>query len=243
MLDLLKLPKIIGHRGAKGFAPENTLVSFKKAHELGAQWIELDVKETQDGILIIMHDEDLDRTTNAKGKVVQTPWNIMKTLDAGSWYSPEFVGEKIPSLQEAVELFKALNLGVNLEIKPCPNKDTSTAILVADFVKNNWPKKLPPPLISSFNMESLKVAKNRNPNLIISALFGSELPLNWKEIAINVQAKTINIDNDIVTKSMVEEIIKEGYQVLVYTVDSKDRANELFQMGVTSIFTNYPYKI
>ena len=243
MPNQLYLPKIIGHRGAKGHAPENTLSSFRKAFELGAQWVELDVKETQDGILIIMHDDDLDRTTNAKGKVAQTPWSVIKTLDTGSWYSPQFAGEKIPTLLEAVQLFESLNLGVNVEIKACPNKETTTSILVADFIKNNWPKKLAPPLVSSFSMESLKIAKKRNPDLIIGALFENELPTNWNQIARDVQATTINIDNEILTQDMINDIKNEGYQVLIYTVNSKERAKELFKMGVTSVFTDFPYKI
>ncbi|MES2614921.1 MAG: glycerophosphoryl diester phosphodiesterase [Bdellovibrionota bacterium] len=240
MSSQIQFPKIIGHRGAKGCSPENTLASFKKAHELGAQWVELDVKETQDGVLIIMHDDDLDRTSNYKGKVAQTPWSIIKTLDAGSWYSKQFSEEKIPSLQEAVQLFESLNLGVNLEIKPCPNRETSTSILVADFIKNNWPKKLPPPLVSSFSMESLKIAKKQNPELIIGLLFENELPSNWKQIARELNASSINIDDKMANQKTIEDILKEGYQVLVYTVNSKERAEELFKLGVSSIFTDMP---
>lgn len=237
------LPKIIGHRGAKGTAPENTLVSFKKAFELGATWVELDAKETKDGILIVMHDDDLDRTTNGKGKVTETNWSVIQGLDAGSWFSKEFAGEKVPTLDQSVQFFSTINLGVNIEIKPCAGKEVSTAKLVADFIKNNWPKSLTPPLVSSFSMKSLEVAKKENPNLIIGALFENELPANWNEIAKKVHATTINIDNDILNKIMVENIKNEGYKVLVYTVNSKERANELFSWGVTSIFTDYPYKL
>ncbi len=239
MLNQLHLPKIIGHRGAKGQAPENTIASFKKAFELGAKWVELDVKETQDGVLILMHDDDLDRTTNGKGMVAKTNWDIIKTLDAGFWYSNNFVGERVPSMHEAVQLFESLNLGVNVEIKPCPNKEATTSILVADFIKNHWPKKLPPPLVSSFSMESLRVAKKQNPELNIGLLFEELLPTDWKKIALELGAITINIDDKILTESMVYDIKNEGYEVLVYTVNSKERAEELFSMGVTSIFTDF----
>lgn len=234
------LPKIIGHRGACGHAPENTLASFELAAKLGATWIELDVKETKDGVLIIMHDDTLDRTSNGKGAVANAPLKHIQTLDAGSWYSEKFAKEKIPTLEESVTLFSHFNLGVNLEIKPCPNKETSTAVAVANFIKEKWPSNIPKPLISSFSMESLLIAKNENPDLIIGALFEGLLPDNWEDLAKKVQAFSIHLDDEIVTPEMISQIKNKGYSVLVYTVNSKKRAEELFQMGVTSIFTNYP---
>ena len=235
------LPKIIGHRGAKGIAPENTLISFKKASELGAKWIELDVKETADAQLIAIHDELLDRTTNGRGKVAQKNWNEIQTLDSGSWFSKEFAGEKVASLEECFKLFEKINLGANIEIKPCPSKEISTAQFVAKIIKNKWPKNLPSPLVSSFSITSLLAAKKENPELIIGVLFESNLPKNWKEIAKETKAYSININNDTLNKEMINEIISEGYKVLVYTVNNKERANELFQWGVTSVFTDYPY--
>lgn len=234
------LPKIIGHRGARGHSPENTLSSFQKAYDLGAKWVELDTKETLDGILIVMHDDDIDRTTNGTGKVTRTNWKEIQKLDAGSWFSEKYKGEKVPSLEQSVNLFSKLHLGVNIEIKPCPNKEKSTAILVAEFVKNQWPKGLFPPLISSFNMESLYVAKNHNPDIMIGTLYENELPSDWKKTAEELEAKTINLDKDIVNEKMIYEIKNAGYEVLIYTVNEKSDADKLFSMGVSSIFTDFP---
>ncbi len=243
MSKKFNLPKIIGHRGAKGFSPENTLISFETAHNLGAQWVETDVKESADGVLLLMHDDDFDRTTNFHGKVAQMSWQQIQQLDAGTWFSKKFKGEKIPSLEDAVALFDRLHLGVNLEIKACPNKVESTSHLVAEFIKNKWPSTLPPPLVSSFNLQALKIAKLVAPQLILGALFENSLPLNWKEEAQALNAYSINIDNDFTTFKIVKEIKNAGYHVLVYTVNCQKRAQELFDWGVTSIFTDIPWQI
>ncbi|KAB8030962.1 glycerophosphoryl diester phosphodiesterase [Fluviispira multicolorata] len=241
MLSSLKIPRIIGHRGAKGYAPENTLSSFRKAKELGATWVEFDVKETEDGILVIMHDDDLDRTTNGKGPMAKTPWTVVNELDAGAWFDQAFSGEKIPTFDETILLLKELKLGANIEIKPCPNRDERTAVAIANAIAKKWPKELPQPLVSSFSMDSLRTAKRTHPDLIIGALFET-LPSDWKKIAKEVQAQTINLDQDIVTLEMIKEINNEGYPVLTYTVNDKKRAYDLFNMGVHSIFTDYPWK-
>jgi glycerophosphoryl diester phosphodiesterase len=241
MLKNIKIPRIIGHRGAKGHAPENTLASFCKAKELGTTWIEFDVKETEDGVLIIMHDDDLDRTTNGKGSVAKTKWSVAKELDAGSWFHSSFLNEKIPTLKETFLLLKTLNIGANIEIKPCPGREERTAIAVANEIVNKWPKELPTPLVSSFSMESLIAAKKVQPNLIIGALFET-LPHDWKKIIEVVQAKTIHIDHEIVHRELIKEINKEGYQVLTYTVNDRKRAYDLFNMGVSAIFTDFPWR-
>lgn len=237
----INIPKIIGHRGAKGYAPENTLTSFRKAKELGAKWIEFDVKETKDNILIIIHDETFDRTTNGNGSVINTKWLDAKKFDAGSWFDPSFSNEKIPTLEETFLLLKNLKMGANIEIKPCPGREKQTAIAVANAIKNKWPAELPAPIVSSFQMESLIIAKKTNPKLIIGALFET-LPNDWKQIITKVQADTIHIDHEIVHTKMIQEITQAGYPVLTYTVNDQNRANELFKMGVSAIFTDFPWK-
>lgn len=241
MLKSTKIPRIIGHRGAKGHAPENTLASFRKAKELGATWIEFDVKETEDGVLVIMHDDDLDRTTNGKGPMAKTMWSVVKELDAGSWFHPSFSNEKIPTLEETFLLLEELNIGANIEIKPCPGREEQTAIAVANEIVNKWPKELPTPLVSSFNMKSLVAAKRFQPNLIIGVLF-ERLPHDWKKIIEEVQAETIHIDHEIVHGDMIKEMNQKGYPVLTYTVNDRKRAYNLFNMGVSAIFTDFPWK-
>ena len=153
----LNLPKVIGHRGAKAYAPENTLESIETAASLGVQWVELDVKLTRDGVPIIFHDEELDRTTNGSGLVAQTDYEDIRQLEAGSWYADSFAGVKIPTLEEAVDIILRHDLGFNLEIKPCPGREKETAEAALDQLSQFWedPSKL---LISSFQHVSLEAA-------------------------------------------------------------------------------------
>lgn len=237
--DPTHIPKIIGHRGAKGSAPENTLISFQKAKELGANWVEFDVKETEDGILIVMHDETLERTTNLHGEVMQTPWKKLKEADAGAWFHSHFRGERVPTLEQTFCLLKDLNMGANIEIKPCPGREERTAIAIAKFVTEKWPAQLPPPLLSSFSFDSLKAARKVSQNLILGTLFET-LPPNWHDLALEIDAKTIHIDHEVLNEHVVHEIRKKNYPILAYTVNDKQRAQTLFEWGVHAVFTDFP---
>src|SRR5262245_86406 len=108
--DLIFKPPLIAHRGASAYAPENTLAAFKKAKELGAQWLEFDVQLTACGEIVVFHDERLERTTNGRGWIHEKPYSYLKTLDAGSWFNSQFAGEKIPTLVEALEFLRQNNL-------------------------------------------------------------------------------------------------------------------------------------
>jgi glycerophosphoryl diester phosphodiesterase len=113
-----ELPWVIGHRGACGYAPENTLASIYKAADMGAQWVEFDIRLTADLQPVFFHDTSLRRTSNRKGKVSQYTFLDLQSLDAGSWYSKDFLGERVPSLVQAIEVFKVRGLGAVIELKP-----------------------------------------------------------------------------------------------------------------------------
>jgi glycerophosphoryl diester phosphodiesterase len=100
----LRLPFLLAHRGASHFAPENTLASIRKAHQLGAKWIEIDVMLSADGEVMVFHDDTLERTTNGHGKLCEKTCQELKTLDAGSWFAPAYKGETIPTLNEVLRL-------------------------------------------------------------------------------------------------------------------------------------------
>ena len=110
-------PCVFAHRGASGDAPENTLSSFQLAVTQGAHAVELDAKLSQDGHIIVIHDRTLKRTTNGSGYVHKTKFDDLRKLDAGSWFDPQFSGEKIPTLEQVLEALKG-RIGVNIEIKP-----------------------------------------------------------------------------------------------------------------------------
>ncbi len=113
----MKYTKILAHRGASAYAPENTMAAFKKAIEMNADGIELDVHLSKDGYIVIIHDERVDRTTDGKGEVKDFSLDELKKLDAGSWFSDEYKGEKIPTLEELLSLIKNTEIYLNIEIK------------------------------------------------------------------------------------------------------------------------------
>lgn len=236
----LKLPQIIGHRGVCGYAPENTIESVYTASDMGVEWVELDVKLTKDDVPIIFHDDELDRTTNGHGKVAETTYAELKELEAGSFFAESFAGIKIPTLEEMVEVILELDLGLNLEIKPCPGREKETAEVALDTISRLWDDhdRL---LISSFQHVSLEVAMDMAGDWYRGLLLdGEELPENWKDLADYLEASTVHISDEMATRTAVEMIRDYDKPVLVYTVNDLMRARELQGWGVTSIFSDIP---
>jgi glycerophosphoryl diester phosphodiesterase len=235
----LKLPSIIGNRGAAAYAPENTLESILTAAEMGVKWVELDVKLTKDSVPIIFHDDELDRTTNGHGPVAAMNFSDIRDLEAGSWFSDSFAGIKIPTLEEAIDVILEHNLGVNLEIKPCPGREKDTAEAMLDVLARIWdePERL---LISSFSHVSLEVAMDMAEEWPRGFLMEEEWPDNWKELAEYLNASTINIDGRTVTREQVEEILDLEKPVLAYTINDPQLAKTLRQWGVDAMFTDDP---
>lgn len=235
----LKLPKIIGHRGACGYAPENTLESIKTAHDMGVEWVELDVKLTRDDVPIIFHDDDLNRTSNGSGPVALASWADIQNLEAGSWFSDSFAGAKIPSLEETLELLIELKMGLNLEIKSCPGREIETAEVALDYLSRVWDDhdRL---LISSFSHVSLETAMDMAPDWHRALLLDTEWPENWQELAEYLNAATVNINGNECTREQVEEIIDFGKPIIAYTINDPRRARLLQSWGVDSVFTDVP---
>jgi len=237
----MDIPKIIGHRGACGYAPENTLVSIQTAADMGCEWVELDVKLTSDDVPIIFHDDDLQRTTGFEGLVKDIPYSVIKELDAGSWFADSFVGEKIPTLEQALELIIELGLGLNLEIKPCAGREVETAQIALDLLSQYWDDhdKI---MISSFSEVSLEtVADMVDGDWAIGYLM-DEVPEHWRDMAKHLGAATVNINGnrDDLTRDFIEDIIDEGYGIMAYTINNPMRAKELIQWGVDGVFTDEP---
>lgn len=235
----LKLPKIIGHRGACGYAPENTLESIKTAHSMGVDWVELDVMLTRDLVPVIFHDDTLDRTTNGSGNVADKDWEDIRHLEAGSWFADSFAGAKIPTLEETLELLIELGMGLNLEIKPTPGKEIETAEVALDYLSRVWDDhdRL---LISSFSHVSLETAMDMAPDWRRGLLLDTEWIPNWKEMAEHLDASVVNIDGNACAREQVEEIIDFGKPILAYTINDPRRARALYSWGVDGVFTDVP---
>ena len=264
MFDYLPTPKfgLIGHRGAAALAPENTLASFKKAASIGLNWIEFDVQPCASGEWVIMHDETLDRTTNGRGLVAETPYDIIKTLDAGSWFHPDYKNEKVPLLQETLDLLVDLNLHPNIELKinPPPSNIRSkhanilTASSLSGYIdsflkvlERAWPKRLPPPLISSFDLELLKVlsqtsSQKNNPPLPIGYLVDT-LTSTATDLVIKHQFQSCHCDQKSLKNQEIYYAVSQHVPLLVYTVNDKNQLHTLLEMGVSAVFSDMTINI
>ncbi|MCK4945301.1 MAG: glycerophosphoryl diester phosphodiesterase, partial [Alphaproteobacteria bacterium] len=238
-MSKLILPKIIGHRGAKAYAPENTLVSIHTAADMGIEWVEIDVKLTRDCIPIIFHDDELNRCTNGSGLVAETDLETIKELDAGFWFGESFMDEKIPTLEEALNVIIDRSLGVNLEIKPCPGREKETAEVMLDFATRIWPDESPSPLISSFSHVSLETAMDVIDEWPRGPLLDEYVP-HWKKLAEHINASTININGNKVTQLLIDEYLDLGKPILAYTINDPSKAKELMSWGVSSVFSDCP---
>ncbi|MBM3581691.1 MAG: glycerophosphodiester phosphodiesterase [Alphaproteobacteria bacterium] len=237
-----QVPRVIGHRGAAGHAPENTIASLAAAARLGARWVEFDVKLAGTGEPILFHDETLERTTDGKGKVAETSLARLKKLDAGSWYQARYQDERIPTLEEALVVLARLGLGANVEIKPCPGRERETGEVVARALKARWPGRLPAPLLSSFNAGALVVAAAAAPEFPRALIF-REPPGNWRALAEETGATAIHCNGQFLDRARVVGLRGAGYAVRAYTVNDVRSAAQLFAWGVESVFSDYPERI
>ena len=233
---------IIGHRGAAGAAPENTLESLREAKRQGATWVEFDAKLTRDNHIILLHDDLLDRTTSGKGPAAEATFAAIRALDAGAWFGPAFAGAKVPTLEEAVKELFALGLHCNVEIKPCPGRERETAERVMRELQRLWPADADKPLISSFAYQSLQVAYQMAPDFPRAVLV-EEVPANWQALCEGVEAVALNPWHKPLTPEQVKAIKSAGYRVFSYTVNETARARTLFDWGVDGVFTDAPGKL
>ena len=226
---------IIGHRGAAGRAPENTLPSFALALELGCLWLELDVHLSADGDLVVIHDALLERTTSGRGAVQDHRTFELQNMDAGG-------GAAVPTLHEVATLLShhlqqspAKDLTLNIELK-----GAATGEAVALFLKQHT---LPfAVLISSFDHNELRRFRKIDSNTPLAPLYAKWQP-NWHETAVELGATYVNLGNRITTPKRVAEIVEKGLKVCVYTINNKRRAERLQRWGVSGVFTDYPDRL
>jgi glycerophosphoryl diester phosphodiesterase len=233
------LPRIIGHRGAKGLAPENTLAGFEKAAALGVRWVEFDVRLTADNQIILMHDDDLDRTTNGKGPVAQTTLEEIRKLDAGRWFSADYTGETVPTLDEAMAALAERGMGANVEIKPCKGREADTGAAVANALAGRWMRGPQPPFVSSFSKASLAAARDAAPQVPRALLTIVYLP-GWAAKMEQLGCANFHVLDRQITERRVRQIRQAGYRPLAFTVDDAARAKDLLSWGVESIISSYP---
>ena len=233
------IERFIGHRGAAGYAPENTLASFQKAYELGCRYIEFDVMLSADGDAFVFHDNALKRTTNGRGEFGLVTTAYIQSLDAGRWFSKAFKNEPIPSLQETIVWLNAHDMQANIEIKPYPNTMEQTTLAVLSHINRYWAQEKPWPLVSSFDLEALSLCRSLSPEMPLGLLL-EKWQDNALKIAHDLQCVSVHLNRRAVTADRVAMLKDAGYLVYVYTVNRRRKARKLLKWGVDALFTDYP---
>jgi glycerophosphoryl diester phosphodiesterase len=231
------LPRLLAHRGALRYAPENTLASLRAAARLGATWVEFDVQRSRDGRLFLLHDDGLERTTDGAGLAAAREWDELARLDAGRWFGAEFAGERLPGLEQVVALCEELHLGANVEIKAAGGNDEEVGRDVARAVGRLWPARLPPPLLSSFSDAALHAARAAEPGLR-RALCVEGLPRDWWTRMRAVDAVSLHVDERPLTRPQAASVKARQVPLLAWTVNSAPRAAVLSSWGVDGFFTD-----
>jgi glycerophosphoryl diester phosphodiesterase len=229
---------VIGHRGAAGAAPENTLASIRKARELGATWVEFDVKLTRDGHAILFHDDRLERTSDGQGAVAATTLAQIRRLDAGSWFGAAFRGEPVPTFEQALVVCAELGLGINVEIKPCANREVETAQATMSTLREVWPRDMPAPLVSSFAPACLRVARDMAPEVPRGYLAGT-LPRRWRELMAEYDCATMHLNHRRIPAWQRTAILAADVAVVLYTVNDGLRARQQLGAGVAAVITDH----
>ena len=236
-------PRIIGHRGAAASAPENTLAGFRRAAALGARWVEFDVRLTRDGRCILLHDDTLERTTDGRGAAARMGFAEIRRLDAGSWFAPEFRGELVPSLEEAIACLGELRLGAVVELKPSPGGEAELARAALAVLERHWPSQLPPPLITSFAAKALATALERAPHFARALAIGGVPRAAWRKLVAELDCSALHADHRRLDAAIVAELRASGLPLRAYTVNTQARADELFAWGVAGLFTDCPDRL
>ncbi|KOU38432.1 glycerophosphodiester phosphodiesterase [Streptomyces sp. WM6378] len=245
---------VFGHRGASAYAPENTLDSVQRAADLGVDWVENDVQRTRDGALVVIHDTTLARTTNVEQRYPdRAPWSVgsfslaeIKQLDAGSWFGPDFRGERIPTLQEYLDLLDDTGQGLLLELKqpelyPGIERQTLDVLDRADWLdRPHLARRL---IVQSFSAPALRTTHRLRPE-VRTGFLGNPPVSQLKQYAAFTDE--INAEQHSVTAAYVKAVHgmkgahSKAMRINTWTVDNAPAATKLVRMGVDGIITDRP---
>ena len=234
--------RIIGHRGAAGQAPENTLASFRTASRYGARWIEFDVRLSGCGRLAVMHDSELHRTTNGSGPVTAFPYETLAELDAGGWFSSCFSQEKVPSFECVLDLAAELGLGLHVEAKSDAGLGQATAAAVAETLhRHAWDGPL---IVSSIELDVLEGFQRHLPDVERAAVF-DVYRADWSDVAREYGCVAVHCDHVWLDDERLAEFSgeREGRTLRAFTVNDPARAEVLYAGGVDAVFTDFPGRL
>lgn len=219
----------IGHRGAKGLEPENTLRSFSKAIDFGVDMIEFDVRLTKDKKVVVIHDDKLDRTTNGRGLVKEKSLKEIKKLYAGK-------RERIPTLEETLDLV-AKRVKVNIELK---GKKTAESVskIIDKYLKNKkWP--LGYFFVSSFNYQELEDFKKLQPEIKLG-IIAEDKKTDFFKAAKQLRVFSINLSMELINKKLVKNLHDKGFKIFAWTINKKSDIRKMELLKIDGVVSDYP---
>ena len=232
---------VIAHRGFSGRAPENTVAAISEAIAIGADMAEIDVTLTADNRVVVIHDETLQRTTNGSGNVAEHDFDEIRSLDAGSWFAPQFAGEKVPTLGEVLDLVKGQIL-LNVEIKSeAVGRGISDKVAAAIKERGMTDQVI----VSSFSPTALEQMRAVAPEIRTAVLYNKELQRGQDpvEIVRGLGASAFNIRGSRLKAKMLRSCREQRIPVGVYTVDKPRKMKQWVKKGIDAIFTNHPDRL
>lgn len=224
--------KITAHRGSSGTAPENTAVAIEEAIRSGAEYVEIDVQETLDGRIVLLHDEDLKRTTGFKKNIRETNFSELADLEAGAWFDEKFRGEKIPLLEDIIELCRGRIL-LNIELK-FNGSQQQLAERVAALVINA--KVEDSVVITSFELPLIDRIKKIVPAVKTGLIFYFMPSFD----VMTMPHPLLSVHKRNVTKRFLKKARSHNKEVHVWTVNDPEDMNQLLELNVDNIITNFP---
>lgn len=235
-LALFQNPTVMAHRGLSADAPENTLYAFSDAISVGADFIELDVQQTRDGVLVVMHDSNLKRTTGVNKDIWDVDYADIQNLDAGSWFDPAYANARIPTLEETLQ-FVDKRARLNIEIKPTKHGSDTLEQDVAELITQY--QYTDACYVTSFSYGSLKKVKEVNPEIrtgyLMSVAYGQFYSLKY--------ADAFSLNKVFVTSQVVNAAHQQGKQIFAWTVNSMSEVRSLCNLHVDSIITDDPVMV
>lgn len=225
-------PLLIGHRGARGLAPENTLLAMDAGIAAGCTWLEFDVQLHPEGELFLLHDLTLNRTSNGHGLASAHSWAALRALDAGQ-------GQHIPTLDETLD-FIDQRASVNIELKSWDGTAAAVAEVLRARLAEGWPAN--GFMVSSFHLPELYEFKQLLPQVPIAVLLCG-VPLDWAACASELQARALNQSSEFVDTRLIADAKSRGLKVNVYTVNDAEEYARLAAMGVDGVFTDVPDRL
>ncbi|MBI4094129.1 glycerophosphodiester phosphodiesterase [Candidatus Kaiserbacteria bacterium] len=223
---------IIGHRGAMGYEPENTLRSFKKAIELGVDMVECDIYVCKTGEVVVIHDDTVDRTTNGTGWVIEKTFSELRSLNAGK-------GEKIPTLDEVLALVNK-QAKVNVELKGPHTAEAAAETIKRWATKKGW--EYPDFIVSSFNHYEVQKFNKVNPG-VETGLIMLAIPIGYAEFANKLNTSFIVLSKETINQEFVDDIHKRGKKVYVWVINDKNEMKRFGSLGIDGVFSNFPDRV